>query len=128
VDAGEDRVDDLVPQGEQGGDGAGSGGRDLVAAGAAGLGDEALPAELSQVVSGLAGGVAVVAGHRLDPGCVLGNGEAMRRGGQGQCGRQGGADPGFVQVDAADPGDADPGGQRQLIEGLVVEEAGTRAR
>jgi hypothetical protein len=36
---------------------------------------------------------------------------------------RGGADAGLVQVDAADPGGADPGGQRQLIEGGVVEEA-----
>jgi hypothetical protein len=64
----------------------------------------------------------VVAGHRLDPGCVLGDGEAMRRGGQGLCRGQGGADAGLVQVDAADPGGASPGRQRQLIEGGVVEE------
>jgi hypothetical protein len=97
-------------------------GRDLVAACAAGLDDEALPAKLPQVVSGLADGVAVVAGHRPDPGCVLGDGEAVGCGGQRECCREGGADPGLVQVDAADPGNTDPGGQRQLIEGPVVEE------
>ena len=64
---------------------AASGG-DVVAAGPAGLGDEALAAELAQVVGGLPGGVAVVAGHRADPGGVLGDGEAARRGGQGERG------------------------------------------
>ena len=53
---------------------------------------------------------------------MLGDGEAVRCGGQGQCRRQGGAGPGLVQVDGADPGDADPGGQGQLIECAVVEE------
>jgi hypothetical protein len=58
--------------------------RDLVAACAAGLADEALPAKLPQVVSSLAGGIAAVAGHRPDPGRLVGDGEAARCGGQGQ--------------------------------------------
>src|SRR6266702_1674447 len=37
--------------------------------------------------------------------------------------KEGGADPRLVQVDAADPGSAEPGGQRQLVEGAVGEEA-----
>ena len=43
--AGEHRADDLVAEREQGGDGAGSAGRDAVAAGLAGLDSKALPAE-----------------------------------------------------------------------------------
>ena len=87
-----------------------------------GLATRPFPRNFPQALCGLTGGVAVVADHRLDPGCVLGDGEAVRRCGQGQCCRQGGADSGLVQIDAADPGGADPGGQRQLVEGLVVEE------
>jgi hypothetical protein len=40
---------------------------------------------------------------------------------------QGGTDPGFVQVDPADAGGADPGGQRQLIEGVIGQEADIEA-
>jgi hypothetical protein len=54
---------------------------------------------------------------------VLGGGEAVRCGSQGQCGRQGGAEAGPVQVDAADAGGPEPGRQRQLIEGAVGQEA-----
>jgi len=49
ADAGEDRADDLVADGEQGGDGAGRAGRDVVAPGLAGLDSKALAAELEQV-------------------------------------------------------------------------------
>ena len=58
ADAGEDRGDDLVAEGEQGGDGARGAGRDVVAAGPAGFVDELFAAELAQVVGGLADGVA----------------------------------------------------------------------
>ena len=64
-----------------------------------------------------------MAGHRLDPGGELGDGEAARRGGQGERCRQGGADPGLVQVDAAGAGGAEPGWQRELIEGAIGDEA-----
>src|SRR6266702_3858819 len=123
ADSGEDRADDLVTEGKQGSDGAGGLRGDAVAPRAAWLDDEVLPAELAQVVSGLADRVAGLAGHGADPGGVLGDGEAVRRGVQGQCRREGGADPRLVQVDAADPGSAEPGGQRQLVEGAVGEEA-----
>jgi len=110
-------------RGEQGGDGAGGGWRNLVAPGLAWLDDEVLAAELAQVVSRLAGRVAGLPGHPADPGGELGGGEAVRCGRQGQCGRQGSTDPGLAQVDAADAGGADPGGQRQLIQGAVGDEA-----
>jgi hypothetical protein len=45
----------VVPQGEQGADGPGASWRGVVAAGPAGLVDELLSAELTQVVSGLTG-------------------------------------------------------------------------
>ena len=98
-------------------------GGDVVAAGRAGLDDQALAAELAQVVGALADRVAGLPGHLPDPGGELGDGEAMWCGGQGQCRREGGADPGLVQVDAADAGGAEPGGQRQLVEGAVGDEA-----
>src|SRR6266567_6040421 len=60
ADPGQDRGDDLVAEGEQGGDGAGRLGRDVVAVGPAGLGGEAVAAELAQVVGGLPGGVGAV--------------------------------------------------------------------
>jgi hypothetical protein len=44
ADPGQDGGDDLVAEGEQGGDGAGGVGRDVVAAGAAGFGGQALAA------------------------------------------------------------------------------------
>ena len=56
--AGGDRGDDLVAEGEQGGDGARSRGRDVVAAGSAGFVDELFPPQFAQVVARLADGVA----------------------------------------------------------------------
>ncbi len=47
---------------------------------------------------------------------MLGDGEPAGGGGQGQCRRQGGADAGLVQVDAAGPDRADPRRQRQLVQ------------
>ena len=75
--AGEHRADDLVAEREQGGDGAGSAGRDVVAAGLAGLDSKALPAELAQVVSGLPDRLAGLPGHGADSGGVLGDGAAQ---------------------------------------------------
>ena len=49
ADPGEDRGDDLVAEGEQGGDGARSQGRDVVAAGLAWLVDEPFAPQLAQV-------------------------------------------------------------------------------
>src|SRR6266568_837511 len=122
ADPGQDGGDDLVAEGEQGGDGAGRLGRDVVAAGPAGLGGEVLAAELAQVVGGLPGGVAAVVGQGADLGGMLGDGESVWRGGQGQRGRQGGADPGPVEVDAGGAGGAEPGGQWQVVEGGAGDE------
>ena len=97
-------------------------GGDVVAARAVWLGDEVLGAEFAQVAGALADRVAGLPGHGADPGGVLGDGEAVRRGGQGQCRGEGGADPGLVQVDAAGAGGAEPGGQRQVVEHAVGEE------
>jgi hypothetical protein len=57
---GQDWGDDLVAEGEQGGDGARSQGRDLVAAGSAGFVDELFAPQFAQVVGRLADGVAAV--------------------------------------------------------------------
>jgi hypothetical protein len=54
--AGEDGGDNLVAEGEQGSDGAGGGGWDVVSARAAGLADQPLAAQLPQVVRGLTDG------------------------------------------------------------------------
>ena len=61
---GEDRGDDLVAQGEQGGDGARGRGRDVVAAGSAGFVDELFAPQFAQVVGRLADGVAGGGSHR----------------------------------------------------------------
>ena len=82
--AGEDRGDDLVADGEQGGDGAGRRGGDVVAPGSAELDGEALAAELAQVVGALADRVVGVVAELPDLGGELGDGEAMWGGGQGQ--------------------------------------------
>jgi hypothetical protein len=57
ADAGEDRADHLFAQGEQGGDGAGGFGGQVVAAGPAGFDDQVFAAQLAQVVGRLTGGV-----------------------------------------------------------------------
>ncbi len=59
-----------------------------------------LPRSFTQVVCGLPGGVAVVAGDRADLGGVLGDGEPAR--GRGERGGQGRPDPRLVQVDPGD--------------------------
>jgi hypothetical protein len=51
ADAGEDGGDDLVAQGEQGGDGARGQGRDVVAAGPPEFGDQAFAAQLEVPVT-----------------------------------------------------------------------------
>ena len=61
--AGEDGGDDLVAEGEQGGDGTGRVGRDVAAAGPAGLAGQALGAEFAEVVGGLAGCVGRASGQ-----------------------------------------------------------------
>jgi hypothetical protein len=76
----------VVAEGEQRGDGAGGLRRDVVAAGPAGFVDEVLAAELAQVVSGLPGGVAFLAGDLPDAGGVLSDGEPARCRGQGERG------------------------------------------
>ena len=68
---------------------------EVVAAGPAGFGDQLFAAEFAQVVGGLPDGVAGVAGHGVDLGGELGDGEAVGCGGQredrGQRGRGCGA-------------------------------------
>ena len=86
ADPGHDRGDNVVPEGEQGGDGAGGLRRDVVAAGPAGFANELLAAEFTQVVSGLPGGVAVLAGDQPDACGVLSDGEPAGGRGQGERG------------------------------------------
>src|SRR5258708_9406008 len=119
----EDGGDDLVAEGEKGGDGAGRSGRGVVAAGPARVDGEVLAAELAQVVGALPDRVAGVLVELPGVGGDLGDGEAMWCGCEGRCRRQGGADAGLVQVDAAGAGRAEPGGQRQLVEEAVGDEA-----
>ena len=59
ADTGDDGRDDLIPKGEQCGDGAGRIGWDVVAAGSPGFVDEVFPADLAQVVGGVPGAVVV---------------------------------------------------------------------
>jgi hypothetical protein len=91
--------------------------------GSAGFGDEFFAAEFAQVVGGVPSGVVGVPGDGVHPGGQVFDGEAAGRGGQREHCAQGGADPGFVHIDSADAGGADLGGQRQLIEGVIGEEA-----
>src|SRR6266540_380192 len=55
LDAGQDRGDDVVPEGEKRRYGPGSRAGQVVAAGARGFGHELLGAEFAQIVGGLAG-------------------------------------------------------------------------
>ena len=107
-DAGQDRGDDVVPEGEQGRYGPGGRAGQVVAAGARGFADELLAAEFAQVVSGLAGVVGGVglSGHGVDLRGHIGHGEPVGRCGESEHGRQRGADPGLVHIDAADPAGA----------------------
>jgi len=89
--SGEDRREDVIAQGEQGGDGAGCTGGNPVAAGLAGLDGQVLAAELAQVAGGLPDGIGFLPGHRPDPGGEVRDGEPAGRG--GQCGPH----PGPVQ-------------------------------
>ncbi|KMV15231.1 hypothetical protein ACT16_23020 [Mycobacterium heckeshornense] len=77
----EDGADDLIAQGEQGGDGARGQRRDVVAAGTAGLVDEPFAAEFTQVVAGLADVVVGVGGASEDVhlGGEFGHGEPVGR-------------------------------------------------
>ena len=78
ADSSEERRDDLLAEGQQRHHAAGRLGRDLVAAGPAGLDDEALAAELPKVVGGLPGAVTavVLAGQGLNLVGELRDGEA----------------------------------------------------
>ena len=78
---GEDRGDDLIAEGEQGGDRACGGCPDVVAAASAGFVDELFAPQLAQVVAGLADGVAAVigAGEGVHLGGEIGDGEAAGR-------------------------------------------------
>jgi hypothetical protein len=124
---GEDRGDDLVAQGEQGGDGARGRGRDVVAAGSAGFIDEVFAPQLAQVVAGLADGAAAVidTGEGVHLGGERGDGQPVGRWRQRQGGAQRVTHAGFVQVDTADPGGTQPDAGGQLIEDAVAEESRT---
>ena len=76
----------MVAEGEQGSDGPGGLRRDVVAAGPAGFVDKVLAAELTQVVSGLPGGVAFLAGDLPDACGVLSDGEPAGGRGKGERG------------------------------------------
>ena len=109
ADAGQDGCDDVVAQCQESGDGAGCWCGDLVAVGSTGFDDEFFTAEFAQVVGGVTNGVVGVPGDRVHPGGHVGDGEAARRGDQGEYCAQRGAGPWFVQVDSADAGGADLG-------------------
>ena len=70
AETGQDGSDDVIAQGDETGDGPCGVGWDVVAVGAADLGDEVLGAQLAQVVGGLTDGVVVVGliGHRVHLG------------------------------------------------------------
>jgi len=117
----------VVAEGEQRGDHAGAAGRDVVAAGAAGLVDQLLAAELAQVIASLPGGVAVLAGDLADPGGVLGDGEPAGGWGEGErCGQRR-PDARLVQVDPGDPAGSGLGWQGQLVKDAVGQEPGVGA-
>ena len=97
----------MFAKGEQGGDGAGGVGRDVVAAAAYGFVDEVVAAEFAQVVGGLAGGVVVVSGEVVHLVGQVGDGEPVGVGGERDDGGQGGAGARLVQVDTTDAGSAD---------------------
>lgn len=82
-------------------------------------------AQLAQVVGALAGGVAVrgLSGHRPDLGGELSDGEPLRGDRQRERRGEGGADPGYVEVDAADPGSRVLRGCGQLVEDPLGQKA-----
>ena len=104
-------------------------GADVVAAGSAGFVDELFAPQLAQVVAGLADGVAAVidTGEGVHLGGELGDGEPVRRRRQRQGGAQRVTHAGFVEVDTADPGGAQPDAGGQLVEDAVAEESGVHA-
>ena len=85
ADAGDDRGDDLVAEGEQRRDRAGGVGRDAVTACVPGLDGQVLAPQLAQVVAALADGVAGPA-EPADCGGELCDSEPVRRCGQLQGG------------------------------------------
>jgi hypothetical protein len=66
-------------------------------------------------------------GHGVDNGGHIGHGEPVGRCGEGQHGGWGGADPGLVHIDAADPAGAQLRGQRQLIQRAVGKPISTQS-
>lgn len=126
--ADDDRREDVVAQREQDGDGPGCVWRDVVAACPGWLDRESLAAELAKIVGGLPAGVAALPAYRAHLGGEFGDGEAVWRGGQRECSRESGADPGLVQVDASGAGGTDPGRQGQLVKGAIGNEADIGAR
>ena len=128
-DCADEGGDDLVADGEQGGDGARGVAGHVVAAGAARFGDEPFAAQLAQVVGALAGAVAVgvcpVIARTWAVNCATVNPAGADRQRE-RCGERG-ADQGYVHVDAADPGSGDLGGCGQLVEDVVGQEAGVDA-
>jgi len=89
----------------------------------AGLDGHVLAPQLAQVVAALADGVAGLSAEPADCGGEFGGGEPVGGGGQGERGREGGADAGLVQVDAAGADGTDPGRQRQLVQQAVGDKA-----
>ena len=77
ADPGEDGADDLLAEHDQGGDGAGGLGWDVVAVPAAGFGDQVVAAEFAQVVCRLADCVVVAAGHGVDFVGEVGDAESL---------------------------------------------------
>ena len=67
------------------------------------------------------------AGEGVHLGGELGDGEPVRRRGQRQGGAQRVTHAGFVQVDTADAGGAQPDAGGQLVEDAVAEESGVHA-
>lgn len=66
ADTGQDGADDLVAWGERGGAGTGGMRQHLAASGRAGFVDQALAAQLAEVLGGPADGVGAVPGHGVD--------------------------------------------------------------
>jgi hypothetical protein len=66
-------------------------------------------------------------GEGVHLGSELGDGEPVGRRGQRQGGAQRLAHAGFVEVDTADPGGAQPDAGGQLVEDAIAKESGVYA-